>query len=227
MPEARPFAVDPEEAIEFLRRKLDVPTWRWTDLWQEAHDRAFMVAGAQAKELIADFHEAVLRAIAEGRTLKQFRADFDRIVATHGWSYRGSRRWRSRVIFQTNLRTATAAGRWAQILRVKAERPFLRYVAVMDDRTRPLHAAWHNIVLRADDPWWETHFPPNGWNCRCSVQSLNERDLRRYGLELADRAPDSPEVDRRINTSAGPQTIRVPEGIDPGFAYHPGRERWR
>jgi hypothetical protein len=34
------FAVEPLEAIDFLRRKLDVPTSRWTDVWQEAHDMA-------------------------------------------------------------------------------------------------------------------------------------------------------------------------------------------
>ena len=131
------FGVDPLEAIDFLRRKLDVPTGRWTDVWQEAHDMAFMVAGAQSDALVADFHEAVLKAIEEGQTLKQFREAFDRIVAAHGWSYHGSRGWRSRVIFQTNLRTDTAAGRWEQIERVKTRRPWLLYVAVMDERTRP------------------------------------------------------------------------------------------
>lgn len=217
-PEPKPFAVKPEEAIEFLRKKLNVPTRTWTDIWQEMHDRAFMVAGAQAEDLVEDFHQAVLKAIAEGQTLEQFRQEFDRIVAEHGWSYNGSRNWRSRVIFQTNIRTATAAGRWHQIERLKNVRPYLRYVAVMDSRTRPLHAAWHNTVLPADDPWWDTHFPPNGWNCRCSVQSLNARDLKRYGLEVTE----APEI-RMVERTVQGRTIIVPEGIDPGFAYHPGK----
>ena len=55
------------------------------------------------------------------------------------------------------------------------------------------------------------------------MQSLNERDLDRYGLEVSAEAPASPLVDRRINTTSGPETVRVPEGIDPGFAYHPGK----
>jgi SPP1 gp7 family putative phage head morphogenesis protein len=220
--EPKPFAVAPLEAIDFMRKKLNVPTRTWTDIWQQEHSAAFVVAGAQSDALVADFHGAVTKAIAEGITLEEFRKDFDRIVAQHGWSYNGSRGWRSRVIFQTNLRTSYAAGKWDQIQQVKDDRPYLRYVAVMDDRTRPEHAAWHDTVLPVDDPWWQTHFPPNGWNCRCTVQNLNERDLARYGLAVSDEAPPSPLVDRTVNTPDGKVTIQVPEGIDPGFAYRPG-----
>jgi SPP1 gp7 family putative phage head morphogenesis protein len=220
--EGKPFATDPAEAIDFLRRKLNVPTSSWTDLWQEQHSVAFTVAGAQSDALVADFHDAINDAIKDGTTLDDFRARFDRIVADHGWSYNGSRNWRSRVIFQTNLRTAYAAGKWDQIQRVKESRPYLRYVAVMDGRTRAEHRDWNNTVLPADDPWWQTHYPPNGWNCRCTVQSLNDRDLARYGLAVANKAPPVEMVERTINTPDGPRTVLVPEGIDPGFAYRPG-----
>ncbi|MDQ2084697.1 phage minor head protein [Xanthobacteraceae bacterium Astr-EGSB] len=220
--EAVPFAVKPREAIDFLRRKVDVPTRAWTDIWEGMHSQAFVVAGARSSALLADFHEAVNRNVDEGRTIEQFRKDFDRIVDDHGWDYKGGRNWRSRVIFDPNLRMAYSAGRWAQIQRVKQTRPFLRYVAVMDGRTRPLHRGWHDTVLHVDDPWWETHYPPNGWYCRCTVMSLNERDLKRYGLKVSDRAPAIEMVERTINTPTGPRTLLVPEGIDPGFAYNPG-----
>lgn len=220
---AQPFAVNPVEAIEFLRKKVNVPTRTWTDIWQGQHSAAFVVAGAQSDALLADFHEAVNRNIAEGRTLEQFRADFDQIVARHGWSYKGSRNWRSRVIFNTNLRMAYSAGKWDQFQRLKKMRPYLRYVAVMDDRTRPLHAHWHNTILPVDHPWWDTHIPPNGWNCRCMVQSLSERDLKRYGFKVTETPPPIEMEPREINTSSGKVVIQVPKGIDPGFAYNPGK----
>ncbi|MGD9767834.1 MAG: phage minor head protein [Pseudolabrys sp.] len=220
--EAERFDVDPVEAIDFLRQKLRVPTRGWADLWQEQHSAGFMIAGAQSDALLKDFQSSIDDAIAKGQTLEQFRKRFDTIVEEHGWSYNGSRNWRSRVIFETNIRMAYAAGRWEQIQRVKEQRPYLRYVAVMDDRTRPEHASWHDTVLPADDPWWQTHFPPNGWNCRCTVQSLNERDLERYGLSVSDSAPASPLVRRTVNGPDGPRIVEVPAGIDPGFAYRPG-----
>lgn len=210
------------EASEFFRQKLRLPTSGWTDIWQGMHSRAFVVAGAKSDALLEDFQQSLQRAIDSGAILDDFRKDFDTIVARHGWSHKGSPGWRSRVIFQTNLRTAHAAGRWAQIERLKDRRPYLRYVAVMDNRTRPLHAAWHGTVLPVDDPWWRTHFPPNGWNCRCTVQSLSERDLKRFGYKVSPSAPPSPTVQKVVRTVNGPVVVDTPQGIDPGFAYNPG-----
>jgi hypothetical protein len=51
------------------------------------HAAAFSIAGAQKQALLADFFEAIKKALEDGTTLQDFRQDFDRIVATHGWSY--------------------------------------------------------------------------------------------------------------------------------------------
>lgn len=215
------FSTDPVEAIRFLRNKIDVPTRAWTDLWQQQHSAAFTVAGATSTALVKDFHDAVDRAIADGATLDDFRKDFDRIVTDHGWSYNGSRGWRSAVIFDTNVNTAYAAGRWEQIQRVKAQRPYLRYVHLAGQQNpRPLHEDWDGTVLPVDDPWWLTHYPPNGWFCHCTVQSLSDSDLDRYGYELSGAAPDSPLVPQIVDG----KTVMVPLGIDPGFAYRPGEQ---
>lgn len=210
------------EAIGFFRQKLRIPTRTWTDIWQGMHARAFVVAGAMRDELIADFQEAVAKGLENGTTIDEFRMDFDRIVAKHGWSYNGGRGWRSRVIFETNMRTAYMAGRWEQIQQNAERRPFLRYVSVRDDRTRPEHRAWHGTVLRADDAWWSTHYPPNGWNCRCTVQQLSARDMERFGYSVSDTAPPSPVETKTVNTPSGPVPVQVPEGIDPGWSYNVG-----
>lgn len=63
-----------------------------------------MVAGATKRDLLSDMRGAVEKAIATGCTLEQFRTDFDTIVAKYGWEYNGVRAWRTRTIFETNLR---------------------------------------------------------------------------------------------------------------------------
>ncbi|MFL7904689.1 PBECR2 nuclease fold domain-containing protein [Azospirillum argentinense] len=212
-----------DEAIAFHRSKVRLPSRAWTDLKEGAHARGFVVAGATTAALLEDFQKAVGRAIVEGRTLADFRKDFDRIVATHGWSYKGGRGWRSAVIYNTNLRTSRAAGKWAQIERMKADRPYVRYVAILDTRTRPLHHDWHGTILPVDHPWWKTHWPPNGWNCRCTVQSVSEADLQRYGWTVT-LEPPTINMERRTVTLADGSTEEwwTPEGIDTGFGYNVG-----
>lgn len=222
MADPQPGNVPFDEAIDFLRQKVRLPTNSWTDIWQGAHARAFVIAGATQDALIADFHNAVTDALANGTTLATFRKDFDRIVAAHGWSHNGGAGWRSGVIYNTNLRMARAAGQWEQIQRQAEARPFLRYSAVMDSRTRPEHAAWHGTVLPADDPWWRTHYPPNDWGCRCGVEQWSARDLERHGFEISRRAPEIQMEARSVNTPDGPVVIEVPKGIGTGFGYNVG-----
>lgn len=217
-----PANIPPADATAFLRDKLALPTETWTDIWKGAHARAFVVAGANTEAIVTDFHQAVTRAIAEGQTLEQFRESFDEIVEKHGWSHTGSRGWRSRVIFETNTRMAYMAAKWKAFVENKLMRPFLRYVGILDDRIRPQHRSWHDTVLPVDDPWWLTHFPPNGWGCRCDVQSLSQRDLDRRGFRVQPEAPPIVMVSRPVRSKSGQTFVKVPKGIDPGFDYNVG-----
>lgn len=45
----------------------------------------------------------------------------------------------------------------------------LQYRTAHDDKVRPEHAALHGITLPPSDPFWDEYYPPNGWNCRCTV----------------------------------------------------------
>ncbi|MFV0678996.1 PBECR2 nuclease fold domain-containing protein [Ottowia sp.] len=214
-----PFA----EQIAFFRRKLDLPTEAWTDIWAQEHDWAFVVAGANRNDIVADFRAAVERAISEGASLEQFRKDFDAIVAKHGWDYNGGRDWRSRVIYETNLNTSYAAGRYEQLQAA----PYWQYVhADWVANPRHDHLAWDGLVLARGDPWWAAHFPPNGWGCQCTVRGLWQRDLERLGKEAPDEAPEVHMVDKLVGVRGPmPRTVRLPVGIDPGFEYTPGKAR--
>jgi len=47
--------------------------------------------------------------------------------------------------------------------------PALEYRTVEDFRVRPEHAVLDRLILATEDPFWNTIYPPNGWNCRCIV----------------------------------------------------------
>tara|TARA_B100001939_G_scaffold72990_1_gene61149 strand:- start:3425 stop:4717 length:1293 start_codon:yes stop_codon:yes gene_type:complete len=229
----------PAEAVDFFRKKGLVESYAWQDVWQEEHAAAFTVAKSTGYDILSDIFGAVDSALAEGTTFETFRRDLEPTLIKKGWWGRkesvdpltgevrkaqlGSRR-RLRIIYDTNLRMARAAGAWERIERNKKRRPYLMYDAVNDGRTRPQHRAWDNTVLPVDDSWWETHYPPNGWKCRCTVIQLSERDLQRRRLNVSRQ----PVIkNRRYDNPRTGKPSLVPEGIDPGFAYNVGRARLR
>ena len=63
---------------------------------------------------------------------------------------------------------------------------------------------------------------PNGWGCQCYVETLSEADLARLGKDGPDKAPDK-HIKQMLVGQAAPREVSVPQGIDPGFAYAPGR----
>jgi hypothetical protein len=204
-----------DEQLQFFRQKLNLPTERWDDIERAAHDRAFMVAGAQSADLLADLRTAVDRAIADGTGLQQFRKDFGGIVQKHGWTgwtgegSKGGVAWRTKVIYQTNMTTSYAAGRWQQLndpelLKVS---PYWQYHH-NDSVThpRPQHVAWDGLTLPPDDPFWQTHYPPNGWGCQCYVTAVGKSAFL-----------------RAIASGKGPSDApAVSAGVDEGFEYAPG-----
>lgn len=214
------FSLTFAEQVEFFRRKLNLPTERWDDIRKAAHDRAFMVAGAMKADLLNDLRDAVAKVVAGGTTLEKFREQFREIVRRHGWTgwtgegTPGGFAWRTRVIYETNLRTSYAAGRWRQLNdpALLKHRRYWRYVhndSVL--HPRPHHQAWGDarLTLPHDHPFWQTHYPPNGWGCRCRVTAVT-------GPREGD-ATAPPEGWDSVVPKTG-----APPGIDKGWAYAPG-----
>ncbi|RLC25797.1 MAG: phage head morphogenesis protein [Deltaproteobacteria bacterium] len=221
-----------EEAIAYFRSKGFALTGGWTELWQELHALSFTVAQVAKLDILTDIREAVDQALANGTTLKQFQAELEPLLRKKGWwgqtiaesgaTIQLGSLHRLRTIFNTNIQTAYQVGHYQQMSDpdVIKMRPYWRYVAVNDGRTRPQHKAWHGLILRHDDPFWNTHYPPNGWGCRCTVVTVSEREIERDKQQVAD----SPEIETYewIDKKTG-EIHRVPVGIDPGWAYNPGK----
>lgn len=214
------------EQINFFRRKINLPTESYADIYGDEHDNAFVVAGANRNDIIADFRQAVDKAIEQGTTLQEFRKDFDAIVEKHGWDYNGGRNWRSRVIYDTNLYSSFNAGRYEQHQRMKHINPYWEYQHRDGVKhPRPLHQSWDGLILHCEDVFWQTHYPINAYGCHCTVVSHSARDLKRRGLSIGT----SPAIEYETRTigknSGNPRVVRVPQGIDPGFDRVPGKNR--
>ncbi len=231
---AAAFSLAPEKALEFFRRKGIRPSFAWQDVWQAENSKAFTVAKMMDVDLLRDVRDAVERAIAEGQSFEEFRKQIEPTLQEAGWwgvkevtdpltgeikmAELGSPR-RLRTIYRVNLQTSYSAGRWQQMQLTRDQAGFLLYDAVDDSRTRDEHAAWDGVILPASDPWWTFHYPPNGFNCRCTVIQLTEAQAAEMGY--TGQAAPAVEMQAYTNPRTG-QVIQMPKGVDPGFAYNPG-----
>lgn len=183
-----PFA----EQIEYFIGKLNLPTQKWDDLLQSAHDLAFVVAGAMKADLLADLHASLLKHMHGGGGLDGYRKDFLDIIEKYGWAgFTGDDRtadnprggagmaWRPMVTYMTNMRTSHAAGRYKQLTDSPALQYWMWKHSPLVKEPRAQHLAWDGLVLPANHPFWKQHYPPQippHWGCSCRVVGLERPD---------------------------------------------------
>lgn len=235
------FRTAPKEVIDYFDRRPSVPTFDWRDIAAHEHALAHTVAKTAGFEILGDLRKAIRKAVVDRMPFDQFRAELEPLLKQKGWwglkrridpatkqpvlAQLGSPR-RLQIIHWANVHSAHAAGEWARVQQNREFLPWLTYVASVSERKRPLHMSWVGTTLRIDDPWWRTHYPPNGWNCKCSVRQIGDREAGRLHQEFGrDKAPPLDERDwlnRRTGT-----TEKIPAGIDPGWQNNPGMLRDR
>lgn len=189
-----------KEAVEYFKKKINLPTKRWNDLEGAMHTRAFTVAGAMRADILLDFRKAVDAAIEKGESLQDFRDRFYNIASK--WresdpSFDEKMKkpkygaWRSKVIYQTNILTSAAAAQERQARAMPDVFTHAKYVCMMMPTSREQHKAWNGTVLPVNDPWWEKHSPPNGFGCLCEKEFISKYEMD-SGIEKVTKAPTAP-----------------------------------
>lgn len=255
---ARLQRLTPKEAVEYLQRRGRLTqTFSWMDLWHDEHAQQFTVSRLARADLLKAMQEGITKSVQGDLSRADWTRDIRSLLKSSGW-------WgevdvfdpvsgevvstkfdsaRLKLIFDTNTRMANSAGLWERAWRNRESHPYVRYITRDDERVRESHRAWHNLVLPSDDPFWETHWPPNGYRCRCRVTSLTQREYDRGYSEFRpayEYNPDGtvkriPDVERIPFKKTAPaealiewtnrrtgEVSMVPAGVSPGFDYNPG-----
>lgn len=237
----------PKETVAYFRAKGQHIGWNWYETAADVHARSFTVAKAARVDVLTTIQTEVERAISQGVSQQEFIDTLSPRLKKLGWWGKqvivdsagnaetvqlGSPR-RLALIYNVNTRVAYNVGRYAQLMNSTDTHPFWQYVAVMDSRTRPSHAALNGLVFRYDDPFWKTHYPPNGWNCRCRVRALSQERMNALGLKATqgdkylttkkvqaavDKATGE-IIDMDVTTFADGARVMTP---DVGWSYNPG-----
>ena len=244
----------PEQAVEFLRQKKMLAAKVFAkDLKESALARAATIARLSSAEMTKDIYQSLETAMREGKPLHQWKKELVGEFERKGWlaghdkkiskgidgklladpktgEYFGTPR-RLNTIYRVNMQSEYSAARYQRLRDNVDNRPYWQYSAVGDARTRPAHLALSGKIYRYDDPFWTTFYPPNGFNCRCTVIALSDRDLARRGI---DEVGDSSEFlveatrpadkfgnkEKTVGFKLADGTVRI---ADKGFDYNVGR----
>lgn len=230
--------VVPKEAQAFFRAKGYRVGFSFLDVFREEHATAFTVAKAMEIDILETIRQAADQALADGQNYRQFARELMPQLERLGWTGRqdvvdpatgeiveaelGTPR-RLKLIYRTNLRTARAAGQWDRAQRTKRTQPYLLYELGPSENHREEHVQWAGIILPIDDPWWQTHYPPNGWGCKCRVRQISRAEYKRLTATGRYRTT-APNIETRdwTNRRTG-EVLQVPAGIDPGWDTNPGQ----
>ena len=260
MPTAPKFVIgmEPTEAIEFLRQKKMLAGKVFIkDLQDSALARATTIARLSSLEMTKDIYQSLETAMREGKGFNQWKKELLGEFERKGWvfgkdksisrgkdgnlladpktgEYFGTPR-RLNTIYRVNMQSAYSAARYQRMRDNVDNRPYWQYSAVGDERTRPAHLALSGKIYRYDDLFWATFYPPNGFNCRCSVIALAERDLKRRGMDKPDNSSEFlVEVERPADKAGNREKtigFKLPDGTvrvtDKGFDYNVGRLNYK
>ena len=135
------------------------------------------------------------------KSFEQFYNDVQKIDKTYNQNY---------LHAEYNFVHASAemAAKWEQYAE-DGDRYNLQYRTAGDDKVRPEHAALNGVTLPMSDPFWETCYPPNGWNCRCTVVQVRKS---KYAITPRDEAMARGEEALQSDT----------KGI---FRFNPGKQQ--
>lgn len=256
MAKRKPSFAVPEEVTRYFDGKSLSPAFSWADVWAEEHAYKFTVAKAVELDVLNAFRSTISEAVGKGVGYRDWKPLIEKELTRLGWwgprmvtdptgqqpdrmvNFSSDRRLKT--TFWANMNSARAAGQWERAQRSKRALPYVLYVRTTSGDPRPEHLTWAGLILPIDDPFWSTHWPPNGWQCKCQVRMISAREReqllgttrvigkdpegRDISIRFTNEAPDlGPDIEFR-NRRTGEVAV-VPPGIDPGWQTNPGLAR--
>lgn len=239
------FALDQPnaKAIAYFLSKKIVAASKMKELGESAHARAYTNAGVNNLNLLQDFKDNLDKSIKNGTGFNAWRDQILDTAKAKGWLARvaGDKHnptkmdvydeqtgqiipaYRLKTIYNTNMNGAFQAARYQQQMENAPYTPNWEYVAVGDERTRPSHLQLNGAIYPYDDPFWTTYYPPNGYNCRCTVVARTDHYLKTNNIKASKSNIDQDDFGDYVKPVGSHSRIRP----DKGFSYNHGRHGFR
>ena len=177
-----------EAAADYIHGKAVADPTHFGNLPPQLKQRAFTVAGIEQLDARQRIRDAVAK-LPEGASWDEAKKEIAAEISPFVGGDDKAAKARANFMLRTHGFQAYAVARHQQQMEDIEIFPYWKYETVGDSRVRPGHAALDGKILRADDDWWKTHYPPWDWGCRCIVVELTELDAKKQGITPPEEMP--------------------------------------
>lgn len=131
------------------------------DFMQNIKENIQVFSGMKTYQSLRDFTNLLLDGDGNLKTFSQFKSDAKAIAKDYDVHFLAAE-------YQLAVGSGQMAEKWKSF--AKEPKYNLEYSTAGDMNVRPAHQLLDKIIRPANDPFWSTHWPPNGWGCRCTVR---------------------------------------------------------
>lgn len=163
--------VYPEQAIQALRKKLNMTRDQFDALDEYAKQKAFTAASLANDTLIARLRQVLEENIIDGGSKQDFIQGLNDADLLDSVGL-GSNNWYWETVQRTNTMAAYNGGRWQQMWGDRDNIAALEYIDMEGPNECEICSSYGGTILPIDDPFWETCYPINHFNCHCTVRSI-------------------------------------------------------
>lgn len=175
-----------EEAIALIKGKAAVTRDVFDGMLPELRARAFTVTGVEGANVLQRVRDLIAE-LPQGTVWDKAKSNIvDELSPFLG---DGAER-RAEILLRTHAFQAFQASNW-RVAQEDEDTTHLQYLATEDDNVRDSHLALNGLILPKNDPFWEKHFPPWEWGCRCRTRPLNPDFVAEAKAEDEQRDPEN------------------------------------
>lgn len=161
----------------------------------------FIFSGMKTFHELNEAFPSLLDEKGNRKPFERFLNDVQKVHKTYNANY-------LRAEYNFVSSSAEMAAKWEGFMQ-DGDRYNLQYRTAKDDKVRPEHARLDGVTLPPSDQFWEEYFPPNGWNCRCTVVQVRK-----------SKYPETPHDEAMARGEEALQ--KDTKGI---FHFNPGKEQ--
>lgn len=177
------------------------------------HRSDYIFSGLKTFHELNEAFPSLVNENGERKSFERFLNDVRSIDSTYNSNY-------LRAEYNFVCASAEMAAKWEGFMQ-DGDRYNLQYRTQKDDKVRPEHAALDGVTLPPSDSFWTEFYPPNGWNCRCTVVQVRKSkypttshaEAMRLGDEALQRDSKgifrfNPGLEQKTVPDYNPYTIR-------------------